>query len=83
VTDLPKTFEIYAPPEVPRMADGEAQEIAKDLLLSLVHAVFQEVDAEQVVDNSQVAFRLNMWEQERVAKLIDTAVLNIEVSWNE
>ena len=83
MTDLPTAFENYTPPEVPRMSDDEAKEVAAHLLTSLVQSVFQHVDAEAVIDNSEQAYRLNMLEQELVAKLIDTAHVDLNVSWDE
>ena len=35
------------------------------------------------IENSEQAYRLNMWEQELVAKLIDTAHVDLNVSWGE
>ena len=65
------------------MSGDEAKEIAVHLLTSLVRSVFQHVNAEAVIDNSEQAYRLNMWEQELVAKLIDTAHVDLNVSWDE
>ena len=74
-------YELYEPPSTPRMPEDGAQEMVVELLTDLVRSVFQHCDADAVVSNSELSGTLPADEQDRLAELINSAHMQIEVSW--
>ena len=73
-------YELYEPPSTPRIPEDDAREMVVDLLTDLVRSVFQHCDADAVVSN-ELAGTLPADELDRLAELINSAHMQIEVSW--
>ena len=71
------TFESYPP----ALIHEKAEELAKSLATELIQAVFAEIDPEALVRQSELASTLPTEQQALVAKLIDTARIEMRFSW--
>lgn len=74
-------FEAFKPDSIPALPDGEACEIAKDLIVALIQQVFQHLNCAALVEQSELAPDLNQAERDRIAQLINSAHVQMEVTW--
>ena len=74
-------FEIYKPDAPLTMAEDEAREISKELVVALIQLVFEHLDPEALVQESKFAAELNADERERIAALVNSAHVEVVMSW--
>ena len=71
-------FEIYKPDAPLTMAEDE---ISKELIVALIQLVFEHLDPKALVQDSKFAAELNADEQERIAALVNSAHVEVVMSW--